>query len=459
MPDLKLTLACWDYDRTRPLIDGRVKPEGIDLDIEILRPRQAFQRMLDKKEFDVSELSLASYTALKGRGECPFAAVPVALSKIFRHSCIYVRSGAGISTPQDLKGKRVGTSQWGSTGLVFMRGMLQHDYGVRPQDMHWFMGGLNTFVEPPLIALNLPKDIRLDFLSGTQTLEQMFAAGELDALLSLYIPKLFLEGSPAIARLFPNYKEVEQDYYRRTRILPIMHTVVLREDIYRAHPWAARSIYRAFVQARDLAVGGLYDTDALRVALPWLIDHVKEARRVFGADFWAYGLEPNRPTFEAIGRYVHEQGLSPRMVGADELFAPRVTRKRGRGHTEPVARVNSINQRLNGLLRKREPLRPYRHGWSIALVSPMRGPTATSMSCARAKIANGGSSNARPYCAPVIPSAWHSRPGPAHNSRSSATPRRRRIAASPCVGASARISIALALPCASHTKLRHQWMP
>jgi 4,5-dihydroxyphthalate decarboxylase len=324
MPDLKLTLACWDYDRTRPLIDGRVKPEGIDLDIEVLRPRHAFQRMLDKKEFDVSELSLAFYTALKGRGQCPFVAVPVALSKMFRHSCIYVRAGAGIATPQDLKGKRVGTSQWSSTGLVFMRGMLQHDYGVYPQDMHWFMGGLNTFVEPPLIRLDLPKDIRLDFLSGAQTLEQMFAAGELDALLSLYIPKLFLEGSPTIARLFPNYQEIEQDYYRRTRILPIMHTVVLREDIYQAHPWASRSIYRAFVEARDLAVGGLYDTDALRVALPWLIAHVEEARRVFGADFWAYGLKPNRPTFEAIGRYVHEQGLSPRVVSADELFAPGV---------------------------------------------------------------------------------------------------------------------------------------
>src|SRR5437763_12240418 len=132
-----------------------------------------------------------------------------------------------------------------------MRGMLQHDYGVRPQDMHWFMGGLNTFVEPPLIALDLPKDIRLDFLSGAQTLERMFAAGELDALLSLYIPKLFLDGSRTIARLFPNYKEVEQDYYRRTRILPIMHTVALREDLHRQHPWAARSIYRAFGQARD----------------------------------------------------------------------------------------------------------------------------------------------------------------------------------------------------------------
>jgi 4,5-dihydroxyphthalate decarboxylase len=324
MPNLKLTLACWDYDRTRPLMDGRVKPEGIDLDIQILRPRQAFQRMLDSKEFQVSELSLASYTALKGRGDCPFVAVPVALSKIFRHSCIYVRSGAGIKTPADLRGKRVGTSQWSSTGLVFMRGMLQHDYGVTAQDMHWFMGGLNSFVEPPLIPLNLPQEIRLDFLKDGQTLEQMFAAGGLDALLSLYIPKLFLQGSPAIARLFPNYKEIEQEYHRRTRIFPIMHTVVLREDVYREHPWAAGSMYQAFAKARDLAVDGLYDTDALRVALPWLIDHVEETWRVFGKDFWAYGLEPNRPTFEAIGRYVHEQGLSPRVVKADELFVPGV---------------------------------------------------------------------------------------------------------------------------------------
>jgi 4,5-dihydroxyphthalate decarboxylase len=205
-----------------------------------------------------------------------------------------------------------------------MRGMLQHDYGVRAQDMQWFMGGLNTFVEPPLIPLDLPKEIDLRFLSGGQTLERMFAAGELDALLSLYIPKLFLEGSPGIARLFPNFKEVEQDYYRRTRIVPIMHTVVLREDVFREHPWAAKSIYQAFVRARDLAVDGLYDTDALRVALPWLIDHVEETWRVIGRDFWAYGLEPNRPTFAAIGRYVHEQGLAPRVVGADELFAPGV---------------------------------------------------------------------------------------------------------------------------------------
>jgi 4,5-dihydroxyphthalate decarboxylase len=322
MSKLRLTLACWDYDRTRPLMDRRVEPAGIDLDIQVLRPRQAFQRMLDDNEFQVSELSLASYTALKSRGACPFVAIPVALSKIFRHSCIYVRTGAGIDKPEDLRGKRVGTSQYSSTGLVFMRGMLQHDYGIASEDMHWFMGGLNTFVEKPLIPLNLPPKIKLDFLDKGQTLEGMFAAGELDALLSLYIPNLFLRGSPGIARLFPDYRQVEQEYYRRTGIFPIMHTVVVREDVHRAHPWVAASLYQAFCAARDLAVDGLYDTDALRVALPWLISHVEETRAVFGNDFWAYGLEPNRPTWEAIGRYVHEQGLAPRPVAPEELFVP-----------------------------------------------------------------------------------------------------------------------------------------
>jgi 4,5-dihydroxyphthalate decarboxylase len=324
MPNLRLTLACWDYDRTRALIDGRVRPAGIDLDVKVLRPRQTFQRMLETREFHVSEMSLASYVALKGRGQCPFVAVPVALSKFFRHSCIYVRTDAGIAAPADLKGKRVGTSQYGSTALVFMRGMLQHDYGVAPSDLHWFMGALNAAAEQPLVPLSLPKNIQLDMLRPGQTLEGMFAAGELDALLSIYLPSLFLEGSPRIARLFPSFKQVEQDYYRRTRIFPIMHTVVLRADVHEQHPWAARNIYQAFRAAKDIAVAGLYDTDALQLALPWLLDHVEEAWRVFGKDFWSYGLEPNRPALAALGRFVHEQGLSPRTVSADELFAPDV---------------------------------------------------------------------------------------------------------------------------------------
>jgi 4,5-dihydroxyphthalate decarboxylase len=320
MFNLKLTLACWDYDRTRPLIDGRVKPEGIDLDIKVMRPREMFPRMLEKKEFDVSELSLGSYVTLKGRGSCPFVAVPVTLSKIFRHSCIYVRTDAGIRTPQDLRGKRVGTTQLGSTGTVFMNGMMQHEFGVRLGDIHWFIGGLDSATPRPVIPLNLPETIKVDFLPSDQTLERMLEAAQLDALFALYIPSIFQNGSPHIARLFPNYYEIERDYYRRTRIFPIMHTVAIRDDVYREHPWVTESIYKAFCEARDLAVAGLYDTDALRLSLPWLISHLEETWQVLGKDFWAYGLEPNRPAFEAIGQYVYEQGFSPRAVTADELF-------------------------------------------------------------------------------------------------------------------------------------------
>jgi 4,5-dihydroxyphthalate decarboxylase len=324
MSKLKLTLACWDYDRTRPLIDGRVQFEDIDLEIKILRPREIFPRMLEHKEFDVSELSLSSYVTLKGRDTCPFVAVPVALSKIFRHSCIYVRADAGIMAPQDLRGKRVGTTNLASTGTVFMNGMLHHEYGVVPKEIHWFIGGLDVPAPRPLLPLNLSKVMAVDFLSGSQTLEHMLENGELDALFAIQIPSIFRKGSPRIARLFRNHKAVEQDYYRRTRIFPIMHTVVIRDDVYREHPWVARSMFKAFCEARDLAVNGLYDTDALRLTLPWLISHVEETWQFLGKDFWSYGLESNRPALEAIGQYVYEQGFSPRAVKPEELFAPNV---------------------------------------------------------------------------------------------------------------------------------------
>lgn len=320
MSNIALTLACWDYDRTRPLIDGRIKADGIDLDIKVMRPRQIFPRMLEQQEFDASELSFASFAGLKARAACPFVALPVALSKIFRHSCIYVRPGAGIAAPRDLRGKRVGTTQYGATAVVFMRGMMQDEYGVRAEDVHWFMGGLNEPVQRPLIPLDLPAGIRLDYLAGPQTLEGMLERGELDALFSVYMPSIFLKGSPAIVRLWPDFKTVEADYYRRTGIFPVMHVVAIREDVYRRHPVIAGRLYHAFCAARDVAVEGLYDSDALRLSLPFLLDHVEEARRLIGPDFWAYGLEANRPAFAALGRYVHEQGLAPRTATPDEMF-------------------------------------------------------------------------------------------------------------------------------------------
>ncbi len=318
---MKLTLACNDYDRTRPLIDGRVKPDGIELSVSVLKPRQLFPRMLDDQEFDVAELSLGSHAALIARGGSPFVAIPVPVSRVFRHSCIYVREGAGISAPQDLRGKRVGTTQYGATAVVMMKGMLQDDYGVAPRDMRWIVGGLAKPLEQPLIPLNLPKDISLEFAGG-KSLEEMFAAGELDALISIYIPQLFLSGWPGIARLFPDFKAQEQDYFRRTGIFPIMHIVAMRKAVFESHPWIATSLYRAFVEARDMATEALYDTDALVSTLPWLIDHVEESRRILGRDYWPYGLESNRPTLQALCRYVHEQGLAPRLVTPDELFVP-----------------------------------------------------------------------------------------------------------------------------------------
>src|ERR1043166_6429057 len=324
MAKLKLTLACWDYDRTRPLIDGRVLAEDIDLEIKVLRPRETFPRMLEDKEFEVSELSLGSYASLIGRGNCPFVALPVALSKIFRHSCIYIRTDAGIRAPQDLCGKRVGTTQLGSTATIFMNGMLRHEYGVSIEDIHWFIGGMTAPTQRPLIPLKLAGNVKVEFLSADRTLEGMLESCDLDALFGIYIPSIFEKGSPRIARLFPTYYELEQDYYSRTGIFPIMHTVVLRDDVHREHPWAARSIYRAFWVARALALDGLYDTDALRLSLPWLIHHVEETWTIMGKDFWAYGLEPNRPALKAIGEYVYEQGLSPRIVNPDEMFAANV---------------------------------------------------------------------------------------------------------------------------------------
>ena len=320
MPNLDLNIAFWDYDRTRPLMDERVRPEGINPNITVLRPREIFPRMLQDQEFHAAEMSLASYVILKARNRCPFVAIPVMLSKIFRHDCIYVRPDAGISEPADLRGKRIGLPQYSSTAGVFIKGLVQHEYGVSPTEITWFMGGQDTPAPAPLVPLDLPADFHLEFIHEDKTLEGMLADGDLDALFATYIPNLFLNGSPKIARLFPNFKEVEQDYYRRTGIFPIMHTVVIREDVQKEHPWVAASLYDAFSQAKDLAVNRLYDTDALALTLPFLIDHLEETWRTFGSNYWSYGVGSNRPALEALAQYVVDQGLAPRVVSAEELF-------------------------------------------------------------------------------------------------------------------------------------------
>lgn len=317
MAKLKLKLACWDYDRTRALIDGRVELKGIDLEISVMRPREAFTRMLEREEFDIAEVSLASYARLKAEGDERFVGIPVALSRIFRHSCLYLRADAGIIQPEDLRGRRVGAVQLDSTGVVFVKGMLAHDYGVTPDQVQWVVGGLEV---PAHVNVPARGHGAVEMLGPQESLSAAFESDRIDALISNHIPSLFLKGAPQMVRLFPDYKAVEQDYYKRTGLFPIMHMVAMRADLNRKEPHVAARVYEAFCQARDLAVTDLYDTDALRLALPWLIDHVEETRRVLGRDYWAYGAEANRKVWNALCDYQVEQQLSPRNVGLDGLF-------------------------------------------------------------------------------------------------------------------------------------------
>lgn len=318
MSDLSLSLACWSYDRTRPIIDGRVKPDGIDLKVDVMRPRVAFERML-AGDFDMSEMSFATLVSMKSGANCPFVAIPVMLSKMFRHDAIYIRRDSGIRGPQDLAGRRVGTMRFTSTALVYARGLLKHEYGVAPKDIHWFIGGIDHGIAP-IMPSPIEPGLRINLLDQAQCLNDMLLNGEIDALISQDMPDSFRTRNPAVTRLFANAKEAEIAYYRKTGIFPVMHTIAIRNDVYDRNPWVAGALYAAFEQAKDVALNGLYDTDALQLALPFLIDHLEEARQVFGEDFFAYGVEKNRAALDALCQYVHEQNMAAVRLRPEDLF-------------------------------------------------------------------------------------------------------------------------------------------
>ena len=264
--------------------------------------------MLEREEFDVAEVSLASYARLKAEGDDRFVGLPVALSRMFRHSCIYVRAGIGIEKPEDLRGRRVGAAQLDSTGAVFIKGMLAHDYDVMPDQVQWVVGGLEA---PAQIAAPARGHGVVELLGAHESLKTAFDANRIDVIISNHIPSLFGTSDARLVRLFPNYKVVEQNYYKRTGIFPIMHVVAMRADLHRKESSLAPRLYKAFCDARDLAVSSLYDTDALRLTLPWLIDHVEEARNALGKNYWAYGAEENNKAWNALCDYQVEQQLSP----------------------------------------------------------------------------------------------------------------------------------------------------
>lgn len=322
MARLPLTLACWDYDRTRALADGSIRPDGIDLNYLALPVEETFFRMLRHREFDAAEMSLSSYTVSLARDDPPFIAIPVFPSRFFRHASIFVSAKSGIREPKDLAGKRVGTPEYQMTAPVWIRGILQDEYGVDPASVEYMTGGEEEPGRDEKLALELPARFKVKRIGPRQTLSAMIAAGEIDALHTARAPSTFYSQPGAVRRLFDEYVEVERAYFRKTRIFPIMHTVVIRSDLYRAHPWIAQSLQKAFVLAQRKVYDDLSVTAALKTMLPWQIAHVEEARRELGEDWWAYGFAPNRHVLETFLRYHHEQGLSQRTLAPEALFAP-----------------------------------------------------------------------------------------------------------------------------------------
>ena len=322
MSKLRLTLACWDYDRTRALADGSVRPDGIDLNVLNLHVEETFFRMLRNREFDAAEMSLSSYCVALAGDNPPFVAIPVFPSRFFRHSCIFVSAKSGIREPKDLAGKRVGVPEYQMTAAVWIRGILQDEYGVDVASPEYWTGGEEEPGRDEKLRIELTSNTRLRQIGPGKTLAQMIADGEIDALHTARIPSTFTTRPGTVKRLFENYVEVEKAYYRKTKIFPIMHTVVLRRDLYEANRWIARSLLKAFAKAQRIVYENLYTTSALTTMLPWQIAQVEELRRELGDEWWPYGFEANRHVLDTFLRYHHNQGLSKRRLRPEDLFAP-----------------------------------------------------------------------------------------------------------------------------------------
>jgi 4,5-dihydroxyphthalate decarboxylase len=316
---VRVTLACGATDRTMPLILGDVRPAGIDLTFLRMYPEEVFWRMTRHAEFDAAEMSLSSYLLRRSRGDHSLVAIPVFTSREFRHSCVWIRADADVHAPPDLKGKRVGVPEYQMTAAVWIRGFLNDDFSVAPTDMHWFSGGLYQLGREEKLPISI-RGLDLRAIGREQTLSDMLLQGELDAVIGARPPRGF--PGPKVRRLFPDFRQVEVDYFKRTAVFPIMHTVVIRRELLDREPWVARSLYDAFCAAKACATAQLSEAVVLAATLPWLIAEVEATTALMGEDYWPYGVEPNRHTIETLIRYSCEQGLAERGVAIDELFAP-----------------------------------------------------------------------------------------------------------------------------------------
>jgi 4,5-dihydroxyphthalate decarboxylase len=316
-----VSIAVGDYDRTRPLTDGGIAIDGVEPTFLLLSPEEMFFRAFRHADFDVCELSLSSFALRTARGDNPYVGIPVFPSRAFRHTAIVVRRDRGIESPQDLKGRRMGTPEYQLTACVWARGILQDEYGVCPQDISWVRGGMEDPGRIEKISLDLPSAVRLESAPADRTLSAMLAAGEIDGIIGPRLPSCFEDPDANVGWLFQDTARTASQYYQRTGIFPIMHVIGVRRTLAEAHPWLPATLLKAFSAAKRLALRRLADTSATKVTLPFVEEQLLAARRLLGRDFWSYGFTAeNRKVLDTFLGYHHAQGLSPRRVAPEELF-------------------------------------------------------------------------------------------------------------------------------------------
>lgn len=321
MTKLTLSIAVGEYDRTRPLTDGSVRIDGVAPVVMNLSPEEIFFRAFRNAEFDICELSLSSFCVKTAAGNSPYVGVPAFLSRAFRHTAIYVRTDR-IKAPSDLKGKRVGVSEYQLTANVWARALLEDDFGVKPADIRWVRGGLEEPGRIEKIPIKLPADVRLEDAPAGATLSAMLAEGEIDAFIGPRVPSCFERGHPNVGWLFPDPTAAASDYYARTGIFPVMHIVGIRRTLVDAHPWLPAAVLKAFEQAKAVAIVRLADTSATKATLPFVEEQLKRTRDLMGRDYWSYGVGNNRKGLDTFLHHHHAQGLSSRRLSVDELFHP-----------------------------------------------------------------------------------------------------------------------------------------
>jgi 4,5-dihydroxyphthalate decarboxylase len=323
MPSLPLTFACCRYDRMEAIREGIVAVEGVDLTCLTLKSgRDVFDRMVGGQEFDVAELSASEFVSLQGTGNNPFVALPVFPSRVFRHGYIFVNARAGIRSPKDLEGKRVGVPLYTQTAALWARGHLTRQFGVDLDTIRWVQGAVEdagTHGKPHAPPLLRP--VKIEQNTSRDSLGMLLARGEIDALIGSRKPETFGR-NPDVVRLFPNYRDLERELYRTARIFPIMHLIAIRRPLYERHRWLATSLYKAFVESKRRARARMRYGGSLATMLPWLLAEIEEIDTVFEGDAFPYGVEPNRPTLDALVRYMVEQHFIPRPIPIEDLFVP-----------------------------------------------------------------------------------------------------------------------------------------